>query len=205
MSKEIASGAPVTYRTNVPAWIPNGLSLARLFASPILLWPAFAGDERTFTWLLLAALLSDIADGLIARIFHLETVLGARLDSIADQLTTVAALVGLLTLRSSVMRRHWLAFAIVGGCYVASDLAALRRYRRLASFHTYLSRVAAYAQGIFVMTLFIWSYQEWMLRLMVAISVAAYCEEIAIVTWILPEWRANVRGILWLEREGRAS
>src|SRR5271169_4559558 len=65
------------------AKVPNAISLTRLAAAPILFWLAYAGNERSFKWLLLAALLSDIADGLIARTFHLVTVLGAKLDSIA--------------------------------------------------------------------------------------------------------------------------
>ena len=183
--------------------IPNALSIMRIVAAPALIALAIAGCERAFTWLLLAALLSDIADGLIARSFHLVTIVGAKLDSIADQLTTAAAVVGLMAFQLSVLHEHWLALLIVVGFYLASDLAAFWRYRRLASFHTYLARAAAYAQGIFVMTLFIWGYHGWMLRVTVALSVAAYCEEIVIIGWILPGWRANVRGLYWLIEEAR--
>jgi CDP-diacylglycerol--glycerol-3-phosphate 3-phosphatidyltransferase len=183
--------------------VPNAISLARLMAAPILFWLAYVGNEPFFKWLLLAALLSDIADGLIARTFNLVTVPGAKLDSMADLLTSAAAVAGLIAFQLTFMREHWLALAIVIGLYVLSDAAALTRYGRLASFHTYLSRAAAYAQGIFVITLFLWGCQEWMLRVLVALSIAAYFEEIAIIVWMLPKWRANVRGIYWLMREAR--
>ena len=36
------------------------------------------------------------------------------------------------------------------------------------------------------------------MNLMVAVSLAAYFEEIAIIAWVLPQWRADVRGRYWL-------
>jgi CDP-diacylglycerol--glycerol-3-phosphate 3-phosphatidyltransferase len=103
------------------------------------------------------------------------------------------------------MHEHWLALATVVSLYVMSDIAALWRFGRIASLHTYLSRAAAYTQGVFIMTRFIWGYQEWLLRSMVAISVAAYSEELVIILRVLPEWRVNVRGLWWLRRKGAQS
>jgi CDP-diacylglycerol--glycerol-3-phosphate 3-phosphatidyltransferase len=190
--------APSGTRAGLVAQIPNAISVARLAAAPVLFWLAYTGNEHAFKWLLLGSMLSDIADGLIARTFDLVTILGAKLDSIADQLTCFAAVAGLIAFQMTFMRAHWIALAILIGFYILSDAAALIRYGRLAAFHTYMSRVSAYAQGIFVMTLFMWGCHEWMLRTMVALSVAAYCEEIAIIAWMLPRWRPNVRGIYWV-------
>lgn len=165
---------------------------------------ASAGDLRTFKWLLLLCLLSDIADGLIARTLHLTSELGARLDSSADQLTTAAAVAGLFAFESRFIREHWLALAALAALYLEIDAGALWRYGKLTSFHTYAARAAAYAQGIFVMTLFFCGYRAWLMHLMVAISLAAYCEEIAIILR-MRQWRADVRGLYWLIREARAS
>ncbi|HUN59315.1 MAG TPA: CDP-alcohol phosphatidyltransferase family protein [Candidatus Binataceae bacterium] len=202
---EAARYESIRSKPGLTAQIPNAISFARLVAAPILFWLAYSRNELIFKWLLLASLLSDIADGLIARQFNLVTVLGAKLDSIADQLTTAAAVTGLIVLRRNFMNEHWLALISIVGCYLLSDAAALMRYGRLASLHTYLARGAAYAQGIFIMTLFIWGYQQWMLPVLVTLSIAAYCEEIAIIAWMLPTWRANVRGIYWLLQEERSS
>jgi CDP-diacylglycerol--glycerol-3-phosphate 3-phosphatidyltransferase len=185
-------------RRDITAQVPNAISLARLAAGPFLLWMAYAEEPHGFRWLLLICLLSDIADGLIARRFQLTSVLGARLDSTADQLTTVAALAGLFAFEANVLRDHWLAFTSVVVFYLASDAAAVMRYGKIASFHTLLARAAAYAQGIFIMTLLFGSYREWLMNLMVAVSHAAYFEEIAIIAWVLPQWRADVRGRYWL-------
>jgi phosphatidylglycerophosphate synthase len=184
------------------AQVPNAISILRLSAALPLVVLAYDCDKTAFTSLLLGSLVSDIADGFIARAFHLTTVLGAKLDSIADQLTSIAAVAGLFAFELTVMREHWLAFAMVVSLYLTIDVAALWQFGRIASLHTYLSRIAAYMQGIFIMTLLIWGYQVWTLRAMVAISIAAYCEELVIILRVLPEWRANVRGLWWLLRQG---
>ena len=66
--------------------VPNAISVARLCATPVLIGLAWAGLKTPFTWLLLGALLSDAADGYIARAFSLTSPVGALLvgDANAD-------------------------------------------------------------------------------------------------------------------------
>jgi phosphatidylglycerophosphate synthase len=157
-------------------------------------------DRRElFQWLLLACLLSDILDGLIARIFHLSSPLGAFLDSLADMLVSIIAVLGLFAFQKEFLAAHFGPLAIVVALYAAEMLAALVRYGRLSSFHTVLVRVAAYLQGIFIMSLFLWGYMAPTFYVMVAISVVAYTEEFALL-YLLPKWTADVRGLYWALR-----
>jgi phosphatidylglycerophosphate synthase len=57
-----------------------------------------------FKWVLLGSLLSDIADGLIARAFHLTTKLGAFLDSVADVVTMFVAVLGVFASQRTEFR-----------------------------------------------------------------------------------------------------
>ena len=143
------------------AWwrqLPNAISSARLLATPILLFAALARHEDLFKWLLLACMVSDILDGLIARIFHLRSPLGARLDSTADMIVFVIGLLGLYIFQGRVLAEHWRPLAFIVALYVLEAAGALWRYGKISSFHTILVRIAAYAQGIFVMSLFLWGY-----------------------------------------------
>src|SRR5215510_3304535 len=74
--------------------VPNAISAARLAAAPVLLGAVLRGQQDLFTWLLLACLLSDIADGLIARGFAITSEIGAGLDSIADMAVFYIAVFG---------------------------------------------------------------------------------------------------------------
>jgi cardiolipin synthase len=186
--------------------IPNAISLTRLFATPVLLGTVLYRRQELFTWLLLACLLSDILDGLIARTFNLRSKLGASLDSIADMLVCLIGVAGIFRFQSEFLAIYYREVLVVLGLYAAEVLAALVRYGKISSFHTVLNRVAAYAQGIFVMSLFLWGYRGWIFQPMIVLTVLAYSEELVLV-YLLPEWRNDVRGVYWVlfHREGVSS
>ncbi|MFA5562421.1 MAG: CDP-alcohol phosphatidyltransferase family protein [Eubacteriales bacterium] len=79
--------------------VPNLLTLFRLCLIPPIIWLYAVRDNggATFAVILLSAL-SDIADGYIARRYHMVSNLGKALDPIADKLT-------LLTLTALLLGR----------------------------------------------------------------------------------------------------
>lgn len=182
--------------------LPNLLSAARIAASPVLVALAWQGALRPFTWLLVAALLSDIADGLVARTFHFQSRLGALLDSIGDTLLLFAALFGIWVFHPDLVREHAVAGIVLVGAWVTENIAALLRYGRLSSFHTYLSKAAGYLLGLFIGVTFLFGFEAWLLYLAVGVSVLGNLEELALLR-LLPQWRADVRGLWWVLRERR--
>ena len=183
-------------------YLPNALSVARILATPALIALAAAGNLSAFTWVLVPALLSDIADGLIARVFHLQSKLGALLDSVADTLLLFASLYGIWVFHPGIVEQHATAGIVLIGAWLLENVAALVRYGRLSSFHTYLSKIAGYLLGIFVGVLFVFGFEPWLLYAAVAVSVVGNCEELVLLA-LLPEWRADVRGLPWVLRERR--
>jgi CDP-diacylglycerol--glycerol-3-phosphate 3-phosphatidyltransferase len=188
-----------------PAWlkhVPNVLSGARALAVPVLLVLAFEEQRVAFTWVLIPALLSDVFDGWIARAFGLESKLGATLDSVADSLMLFVSVYGVWVFHPDVIREHaWLCGTAVG-LWALEDVLALARYGRLSSFHTYLSKVVANLLGFFIGWLFLFGFEPWMLYLAAGTSIVASLEELALLR-VLPEWRADVRGLWWVLRERR--
>lgn len=188
-----------------PAWlrhVPNVLSAARALAVPVLLVLALQDRRAAFAAVLIPALLSDILDGLIARLFHLESRLGAILDSIADSLLLFVSVYGIWVFHPDVIREHAWLCGIAVGLWALEDLLALLRYRRLSSFHTYLSKVVANLLGLFIGWLFLFGFEPWLLYLAGSMSIVASLEELALLA-ALPEWRADVRGLWWVLRERR--
>jgi len=182
--------------------LPNALSVARILATPVLVVLAATGHETAFTWVLVPALLSDIADGLIARVFHLQSKLGALLDSIGDLLLLLTSCYGAWVFHPDVVAQHWFALVALLAAWALECGAALVRYGRLSSFHTYLSKVAGYLLGIFVGVLFVFGFQPWLLYLAVGVSVLGNLEEMVLLA-LLPEWRSDVRGLAWVLRGRR--
>jgi phosphatidylglycerophosphate synthase len=182
--------------------VPNLVTGARLVAVPVLLLLAFVQDGKLFGWLLVAALLSDIADGVIARSLRLESPLGAMLDSTADALLFPVAAYGVWVFHRQVVDDHGFALLAVLACWLGEYVAALWRYGKFSSFHTYLDRIAAYALGIFVGWLFLFGFQPIVMWVAIVTAIAASVEEFLLL-WRLPAWRSNVRGLWWLLREQR--
>lgn len=80
----------MTSRTLTPA---NQITILRFVFVPVF---AIFEVNRNYGWalaVLLASALSDIVDGLVARVFHEETPLGIALDPIADKLLLGTAFV----------------------------------------------------------------------------------------------------------------
>jgi len=71
------------------------ITLARLFAVPVVVWAIATGESGIAFALFVAAGISDAVDGYLAKRFHLETELGAYLDPIADKALLVSIYVAL--------------------------------------------------------------------------------------------------------------
>ncbi len=78
--------------------IPNLLSFFRIALIPVFVWSYCVKRDNTLTAiLLLLSGATDIADGFIARTFHMVSDLGKVLDPIADKLTQATMLICLMT------------------------------------------------------------------------------------------------------------
>jgi CDP-diacylglycerol--glycerol-3-phosphate 3-phosphatidyltransferase len=174
--------------------VPNAISIARLIATSVLLASVALHRVELFKWLLLACLLSDILDGLIARLFRLTSKLGATLDSTADVLMMLIGMLGLLVFQRPFVSAHYRELLLVAVFYVAEVIASLWRYGKVSSFHTLLGRVAAYSAGIFVVSLLFWGYHGWLFYMTVIGFVVELLEELVLI-YLLPEWRSDVGGM----------
>lgn len=68
-----------------PVYVPNIITIARLFSVPVMIWMIVTDNLFSAFFLFLVAGLSDALDGFLARRFHWQTELGAYLDPIADK------------------------------------------------------------------------------------------------------------------------
>ena len=189
-------------RSTVWRHVPNALSVTRIVCAPVLVLMAVTGEQSIYTWVLIPALLTDAADGWIARGLGLQSRLGARLDSLGDSLIWCAGLAGLLAFQRDVLAANrWLIGAVVAAWMLENVLAWLR-YRRLSSFHTVLSKCAGVLLSVYIGVLFLFGHWSWLLWLATTVSLLASAEEIWLLA-LLPEWRADVNGVWWLRRESK--
>lgn len=178
--------------------VPNLLTGLRLAMAPVLLVLAWTGQGYPFLVLLALAFLTDIMDGLAARVLHQTSAFGARLDSWADVTIYAVVAIGGWWLWPDIVRREAPFVAAVVASYTVPTLVGLAKFRTLTSYHTWSVKVAAALIGLSVLLMFAGG-PAWPFRMATPVSVLAAVEEIAI-TLALPELRSDVRSIFHVLR-----
>lgn len=184
--------------------IPNWLSLFRIFLAPVLIALMVYGEREIFSWLLLFGFFSDMLDGYIARKFNLTSDLGARLDSAGDATLFMVSLAGIAVFENEFVMKNLSIILIAFIPYLLQLGYAYYRYGKPSSLHTYLAKISALIQGLFILSVFFFGIYYWFFYLAVAISIIETLEEIIII-YLLKDWRANVKGLYWVLKDLRAN
>ena len=128
------------------------------------------------------------------------SIFGARLDSIGDDLTVLAGLIGLIVWKPDFFIDNLLPFAALAVLFVIQVALAIYRYKKTTSFHTYAAKIAAVAQGCYLILFFLVpDLPKWAIYVPIVITAIDLIEEIILVL-VLPDWRANVKGLYWVLR-----
>jgi cardiolipin synthase len=75
--------------------IPNLITLARILLVPVIVWAIASSEMQVAFGLFIAAGISDLVDGFLAKRFRMATELGAYLDPLADKAMLVSIYVAL--------------------------------------------------------------------------------------------------------------
>lgn len=185
---------------------PNLLTCSRIVGSVVLFILAGLGQETLFFWLLGVMLLTDWLDGRLAILLDQCSVIGARLDSIADALMYSSLLFAVAMLRPEFAQRNSILIAVMMTSYAVSVFAALFRFGRLPAYHTWAAKMC----WVFILGAAITIFArgpDWPAWLAMSVVILTNIEE-TLITMALPAWRADVRSIFTIRRRsarGRTS
>lgn len=177
--------------------VPNILSAFRLAAAPVAIGLALAGYRSAFATIICVSLLTDVLDGLLARLLDQRTRIGARLDSIADDATFGAALVGIFlfqyeTIGSSI----WWLYAFLF-MFAMSTIVPIVRFGRTPSFHLYSFKINGYILAAFFFTLFVFGFYRPFFYFAMIYGIIS-CLEVIIVSIVLSKPESDVQGLYWI-------
>ncbi len=79
-------------------------------------------------------------DGFLARRFHLESAVGARLDTFADVVFYACLLVAVIALRPGLILEQELWILVAVGSYIVSWLFSIIKFGRFPSYHTWAAK-----------------------------------------------------------------
>lgn len=183
--------------------IPNLITSYRLLAVPLILYFIFTGNEKMFAIFLIISLLTDILDGVIARLFHMETEIGAKLDSFADNFNYLLAFTGMIVFKMDDLRPHLPSFYLFIGMMVLTVIVSLIKFRKFPSFHLYITKIGGYIQGAFIIVLFTLGFYAPFYYFVIIWAIIGAIEHI-VIQMVIPEMRSNVKGLYWVLRERKA-
>jgi len=179
-------------------YLVNGITLYRIIAFPVLVLLVFSKQPDWFKWLLALSFCTDAVDGFFARKLSVTSISGATLDSIGDDLTVLAGIIGMIVFKIDFLKEEVFPIIVLASLFALQTVIAFVKYGRMTSFHTYAAKIAAVAQGIFLILLFFLPeplYQLFYAAML--ITTLELIEEI-IITFLLPTWKANVKGLYWI-------
>ena len=184
-------------------YIPWMMAAGRAVLGPVLIAGAESGwNGLTLAGLVVAALVSDIYDGVLARRWGCDTA-GVRLfDSMADTVFYLCTAVALWVSQPQLWRSYgWLLAALLG-------LEALRfgfdfvKFGKPASYHTYLAKIWGLVMAIAVVWAFATRRGSWLVPVALAMGILCDLEGLAMST-VMPIWRKDVKTLAeaWRIRE----
>jgi len=185
-------------------YLVNAITIYRIVAAGGLVYLIFIGREDIFKWLLAVSFFTDMIDGFLARRYRAVSVLGSKIDSIGDDLTILAAIIGVVVLKPGFIIGQLPVVIALLVLYASQTIMALIRYGKLSSFHTYLAKGAALLQGVFlILFFFLPRYPLTLFYIAAAVTMLDLVEEIILVI-LLPKWETDVKGLYWInKRRGR--
>ena len=182
--------------------IADWFSFYRIAAVPFLLILILWNEREIFTWLLLISYSTDAIDGYLARKLKITSARGSQLDSYGDQVTLVVGLIGLIVFETEFMLENYPLILIAFVPYILQMIIAFRKYGKATAFHTYLAKLSAVIQGVFILWLLFFGPVYWLFYIMIILGVLETIEGITLI-YLYDKWVAGVKGIYWALKDKR--
>jgi len=182
--------------------IADWFSFYRIAAVPLLLFLLWIQERELFSWFLLISYSTDAIDGFIARQLKITSARGSQLDSFGDQLTFLVGLIGLLNFEFGFIKENYKLILIAFIPYIIQMIIAYKKYGKATAFHTYLAKLSAIVQAIFILWLLFFDPIYWLFYTMIILGLLETIEEIILI-YLYDKWVSGVKGIYWALKDKR--
>ena len=177
--------------------IADWFSFYRIACSPLLLYFLWIQNRELFVWFLLVSYSTDMIDGFLARKFNMTSPRGSQLDSFGDQVTIILGFLGLLVFEYDFILKNYLLIIIAFMPYIIQMLIAYTKFGKATAFHTYLAKLSAILQAIFILSALFFSPNYTLFYIMIILGFLETIEEIILI-FLIKEWASDIKGIYWV-------
>jgi CDP-diacylglycerol--glycerol-3-phosphate 3-phosphatidyltransferase len=170
------------------------IALRVLLAPAIVLMAVHHRQGVPMAFAIVAALLSDIYDGIIARRLGVETSALRRADGVADTIFYAAAVWSSWLLAPAAVRSVGRILALLLALEVLRYAFDYAKFRREASYHSYAAKLWGLVLALALVLLLAFNISGWLLRAAIWVGIASDIEGLAI-SIALPVWSHDIRSI----------
>jgi CDP-diacylglycerol--glycerol-3-phosphate 3-phosphatidyltransferase len=182
--------------------IADWFSFYRIFAAPLLLILIWFDERLIFAIFLLISYSTDAIDGFLARKLKITSPRGSQLDSFGDQITLIIGLIGLFFFEKEFIKANLILILVAFIPYIIQMILAYAKYGKATAFHTYLAKLSAILQSIFILWALFLSPNYTLFYIMIVIGLLETFEEITLI-FMYKKWASDVKGIYWAMRDKR--
>ncbi|MGZ6540315.1 MAG: CDP-alcohol phosphatidyltransferase family protein [Bacteroidia bacterium] len=178
--------------------IPYILLYSRLvmaFINVLLVFILPENAGRIIACLIVLALLTDIFDGISARLLNVSTEKLRRLDSKIDQVFWCSVLFSLFILRTDFFIDHFAGISILVASECACMLYSWIRFRKFPALHAYLAKAWAILITATSVQVLLCPHNSILFKVTFVWGLISQLETIAILA-VLPHWHNDVPGII---------
>ena len=172
---------------------PNMISIIRILLAPVLFYFALTQQPHWFFGTLIIVIITDVLDGLLARVLKQITALGAHLDSWGDFIIYTTLAICAWILWPEIVIRELYYFILIILCFTLPVIVGLMKFRTVISYHTWSVKLAVAVTLIGYILLFAGIFDS-VFRIAVLFCFYAALEEIAI-TLLLRKECTDVRTV----------
>ncbi|SDS18310.1 CDP-diacylglycerol--glycerol-3-phosphate 3-phosphatidyltransferase [Formosa sp. Hel1_31_208] len=182
--------------------IADWFSFYRIAAAPFLLGLIWMDQQLLFASFLLVSYSTDAIDGFLARKLKITSPRGSQLDSFGDQITLIIGLAGLFYFETEFIKENLTLIIIAFIPYIVQMLIAYFKYGKATAFHTYLAKISAIMQSVFILYALFFDPNYTLFYIMIVIGLLETFEEITLI-FMFPNWASDVKGIYWALKDKR--
>lgn len=184
--------------------IPWALVGVRLALAPtVVLFAEHRIQGLAMALAVVAALASDIYDGILARKLGVATTALRRADSIVDTIFYLSAAWSAWITAPSTVRSVAKLLIALGVLEISRYVFDYLKFRREASYHSYLAKLWGLVLASALVMLLAFNVSGWLLRTALWLGIASDIEGLGI-SFLLPAWAHDVRSILHAHRLRKA-
>ena len=119
-----------------------------------------------------------------------------------DQITLIIGLIGLFIFENEFIIENLVLIIIAFIPYIIQMIIAYLKYGKATAFHTYLAKLSAIMQSVFILWSLFFSPDYVLFYIMIGIGLLETFEEITLI-FMYDNWASDIKGIYWALRDKR--